>query len=54
MSLVLEIPDQVVHAIRLPTKNQQQSLMNELAVALYAQGILSFGKSRELTMLNRV
>ena len=28
--------------------------MTELAVALYARGILSFGKARELTPFNRV
>ena len=54
MSVVLEIPDQVAHAIRLPASEQQQSLMTELAVALYARGILSFGKARELTPLNRI
>jgi predicted HTH domain antitoxin len=54
MSIVLEIPDQVAHAMRLPTSEQQQTLMTELAVALYARGILSFGKARELTSLDRV
>jgi predicted HTH domain antitoxin len=28
--------------------------MTELAVALYARGILSFGKARELTSFNRI
>ena len=54
MSVVLEIPDQVAHAIRLPISEQQQALMTELAVALYARGILSFGKARELTPLSRI
>ena len=54
MSLLLEIPDHVAHAMRLPTTDQRQQLMTELAVALYARGILSFGKARELTSLNRV
>jgi len=54
MSVVLEIPDQVAHAIRLPAGERQQSLMTELAVALYARGILSFGKAREVTLLNRI
>ncbi|MFH0995528.1 MAG: UPF0175 family protein [Pseudomonadota bacterium] len=53
MSLVLEIPDQVVQAMRLPLMEQQQQVMLELAVALYARGILSFGKARELTTLNK-
>ena len=54
MSLVLEIPDQVVHALRVPASEQRQHLMTELALALYARGILSFGKARELTPLNRI
>lgn len=54
MSLLLEIPDHVAHAIRLPAKDQRQQVMAELAVALYARGILSFGKARALTSLKRV
>ncbi|GAK56438.1 hypothetical protein U27_03400 [Candidatus Vecturithrix granuli] len=54
MSVLLEIPDHVAHAIRLPAIDQRQQLMTELAVALYARGILSFGKARELTPYNRV
>lgn len=54
MSVVLEIPDHVARAIRLPDSEQHQSLMTELAVALYNRGILSFGKARELTTLNRI
>jgi predicted HTH domain antitoxin len=53
MGLLLEIPDQVAQAIRLPLKEQQDMIMTELALALYARGILSFGKARELTSLNR-
>jgi predicted HTH domain antitoxin len=54
MSLVLEIPDEVAQAIRLPAGDRRESLMIELALALYARGILSFGKARELTPLNRI
>nr|VFJ56297.1 MAG: Predicted antitoxin, contains HTH domain [Candidatus Kentron sp. DK]VFJ61507.1 MAG: Predicted antitoxin, contains HTH domain [Candidatus Kentron sp. DK] len=54
MSMVLEIPDQIARAMRLPVSGQQQSLMMELAIALYARGILSFGKACELTPFNRV
>ncbi len=54
MSVVLEIPDHVAHAMRLPASDQKESLMTELAVALYARGILSFGKARELTPLSRI
>ena len=54
MRLVLEIPDQVTYAMRLPGSEQRQQVMIELAIALYARGILSFGKARELTSLNRI
>jgi predicted HTH domain antitoxin len=52
MSLLLEIPDQVAQAIRLPLLERHQQVMTELALALYARGILSFGKARELTTLS--
>ncbi|NTU63631.1 MAG: UPF0175 family protein, partial [Chloroflexi bacterium] len=48
MSLQLEIPDSVTQALRLPRAEQQQRLTTELALSLYAQGILSFGKAREM------
>jgi len=54
MSLVLEIPDQISQAMRLPLVDQEQQIMLELAVALYSRGILSLGKSSELTSLNKI
>jgi len=48
MSVQLQIPDSVVQAIRLPEERIAQELRVELAIALYAQGLLSFGKAREL------
>jgi predicted HTH domain antitoxin len=48
MSVQLQIPDSVVQAIRLPKDRIAQELRVELAIALYAQGMLSFGKAREL------
>jgi predicted HTH domain antitoxin len=53
MSIQLIIPDSVAQAIRLPLAGQQQQLLTELAVALYAQGALSFGKARELAGLSK-
>lgn len=52
MSIFLEIPDSIAQAIRLPEPNQEQTLLIELAVTLYAQGFLSFGKARELAQLD--
>jgi predicted HTH domain antitoxin len=53
MSIQLEIPDSIAHAMRLPSADQQRQLLVELALALYAQGILSFGKARELAGLSK-
>ena len=47
MTILIEIPDTVARAIRIPRKEQQHQLKIELAVSLYAQ-ILSFGKASEL------
>ncbi len=48
MAIHLEIPDTVAEAMRLPGSERQQRMLIELAVSLYAQGILSFGKARQL------
>lgn len=53
MGLQLHIPDSIAQAIRLPEARLQQELLIELAVALYAQGLLSFGKSRELAGMGK-
>ena len=53
MALHLQIPDSIVQAIRLPEDRISQELLKELAVALYAQGVLSFGKARELASMKK-
>ncbi|MCG2770327.1 MAG: UPF0175 family protein [Chloroflexota bacterium] len=53
MSVQLHIPDSVARAIRLPEERIAQELLEELAIALYAQGILSFGKARELAGMGK-
>lgn len=53
MSIFLEIPDTIAQAMRLPEHHQEQALLVELAVTLYAQGLLSFGKARELAQLDK-
>jgi predicted HTH domain antitoxin len=37
----------------LPEEHIAQELLKELAVALYAQGFLSFGKARELAGMEK-
>ena len=53
MSLELLIPDSIVQAIRLPEDRMSEELLTELAVALYAQQFLSFGKARELAGMSK-
>jgi predicted HTH domain antitoxin len=53
MSLQLSIPDSILQAIRLPEQRIEQELLHELAVALYAQDLLSFGKARELAQMDK-
>ena len=51
MELSLQIPDNIVQAIRLPESDIKEELSKELAVTLYDRGLLSFGKARELAGL---
>jgi predicted HTH domain antitoxin len=53
MSVQLQIPDTVAQAIRLPEERIVRELLVELAIALYAQGLLSFGKARELAGMGK-
>ena len=53
MGLQLHIPDSVVHAIRLPEERKPRELLIELAIALYSQEFLSFGKARELADMGK-
>jgi len=54
MTILLEIPDSVARALRLPPAEQRHQLKVELALSLYAQGILSFGKARELADMSKL
>ncbi len=54
MSILLEIPDSVARAMRLPPNEQKRQLQIELGVSLYAQSILSFGKACELAGMTKV
>lgn len=48
----IEIDDEVYEALRLPEAERPQALKTELAVSLYARGVLSFGKARALAELS--
>ncbi len=54
MTLQLDIPESIARSLRLPAPEVEPRLRTELAVALYAQEILPFGKASELAELSRV
>ena len=50
----LDIPESIATSLKLPSLEVESRLLTELAVALYAQGILSFGKAMELSGTSRL
>jgi predicted HTH domain antitoxin len=48
----LSIPESIIQSIRLPENRIEAELLRELALALYTQNLLSFGKARELANLD--
>ncbi len=53
MSITLHIPDSIISGMRLPENEIESRLRIELAVGLYVQSLLSFGKGSELAGLSR-
>lgn len=53
MGLQIELSDSIVQALRLPEERIEKELRQELAIALYIQDILSFGKARELAQMDK-
>jgi predicted HTH domain antitoxin len=53
MSITLQVPDSVARSLRLPENEAEERLRCELALSLYAQSILSFGKATELAAISR-
>ncbi len=51
--LALEMPDELLEALRLPPEERAKRLRRELAVRLYQKGLLSFGKARELAGMGK-
>jgi predicted HTH domain antitoxin len=54
MTFRVEIPESIASSLRLPAPEVTSRLRVELALALYAQGILPFGKASELAEVSRV
>jgi len=51
--VTIMVPHDIVQALRLPPDAVQAALQQELALALYQRGILSFGKACSLAGMNR-
>jgi len=49
----IEIPDSVYNSMKIPDKDKKYILLQELALALYRDEILSFGKARELAGMSK-
>jgi predicted HTH domain antitoxin len=49
----VDIPESVASSLRLPVPEVEPRLRTELAIALYAQGILPFAKACELAESSR-
>ena len=54
MSITLDIPNNIHEALHVPPAEAEPRLKLELAVALYAQNVLSEGKAAELAGLGRL
>lgn len=48
----IDVPADVYDALNVPEERRTEVLHQELAVSLYREGILSFGKARELADLS--
>jgi predicted HTH domain antitoxin len=51
--MTLEIPDDIVAAIRWPRKELDRQLVVEMAFALYGRGLASMGSARRLAALDK-
>ncbi|MFO7906824.1 MAG: UPF0175 family protein [Planctomycetota bacterium] len=51
--LIVEIPEDVTEALRLPPAEQERELRKELAVGLYHRGALALGKASQLANMDR-
>ncbi len=51
--ITIKIPKDIVATMKLPGKMIKEYLLVEIASSLYKQGILSFGKARELCKMSK-
>ena len=51
--ITIEIPENITRTVKIPAKEINLRFKQELAIRLYEQGILTFGKARLLTGLTK-
>jgi len=51
--IVIEIPKEIILSLRIPKEKAKDQLKEELAIHLYKEGFLSFGKARGLATLSK-
>ncbi len=51
--IVIEIPKEIILSLRIPKEKAKDQLKEELAIHLYKEGFLSFGKARALATLSK-
>lgn len=49
----IEIPKEIVLSLKIPYGSVKRQLTEELAIHLYRENFLSFGKARELASLSK-
>lgn len=51
--IIIEIPDKILRSVKIPPGEINERVKQELAIRLYEQGILTFGKARELAGMQK-
>ena len=53
LKLTLDVPEEVLEAVKLPRAEMEGEFRKELALALYQRQVLSLGKARILAQMTR-
>jgi predicted HTH domain antitoxin len=51
--IIIKIPSDIAMALKIPDREAPAVLRQELAIQLYAQHLLPFGKARQLAQLSK-
>jgi predicted HTH domain antitoxin len=51
--VILSIPEEIVESSKIPPNEREKEFLKELAIALYASDVLTFGKARTLAKMSK-